>query len=76
MDLRRDTAHMPCMCDVNPRGPRYACQAPPRRSSAPAEPYTLRARWRSLERASEVAMRKGFNEHVQTVGNFGQVELC
>ena len=29
MDLRRDTAHMPCMCDVKPRGSRYACQAPP-----------------------------------------------
>ena len=42
MDPRRGTAHMPCMCDVNPRGSRYACQAPPRRSSAPAEPYTLR----------------------------------
>ena len=29
MDPRRGTAHMPCMCDVSPRGPRYACQAPP-----------------------------------------------
>ena len=29
MDPRRDTAHMPCMCDVKPRGSRYACQAPP-----------------------------------------------
>ena len=29
MDPQRGTAHMPCMCDVNPRGSRYACQAPP-----------------------------------------------
>ena len=29
----------------------------------------------SLERASEVAMRRRFSEHVQPAGNFGQVVL-
>ena len=42
MDPWCGTAHVLCMCDVNLHRPLYACLGPPRRSSAPAEPYTLR----------------------------------
>ena len=40
MDPRCGTAHMPCMCDVNPRGSRYACQAPPD-ARPPLQSHTL-----------------------------------